>query len=92
VNSRLEFFNSEPYYLICGLFLKSLGVWSTYVSTCSVQTYTRFDVWKILKTINFPFLKINCSSQTVIQNATSKCNDPNTTDRHKPDELSKRIT
>ena len=38
VNSRLGFFNSEHYYVICVLFLKSLGVWSAYVSTCSVQT------------------------------------------------------
>jgi len=53
VVSQPRFSYSGPYFLICGPFLKNLGVWSTYMS-CVLYNQIRFDNSALLRK-NFSF-------------------------------------
>jgi len=85
-----DFFNSEPHFLICGRFLKSLGVWSTYMSLR--VRYNQIDLY-VLTTRQYwertllKWLVLHKNKSEIIKLMQY---DASTTNRHDPDQLYER--
>ena len=88
VVTRLRLFYSGHYCLICGDFLKSLGVWSIYMPLRVRYNQARFDHSAVLRK---NFGKMPCSAKKS-ESPKQMQYDASTTDRHESDQLSKKIT